>query len=137
MIASFFETLFADLSNPLIGRVSQISEHQIVPGIKAELASHGATEILIWLFEQKTVPEVASIAKESEHVWRPLLSFQFRGVSQPVLCLAVQVQRDVSHCHVLFKLRSTPTPFTQALAQDEAIVSETKNELEAMVGLKG
>jgi hypothetical protein len=26
-----------------------------------------------------------------------------------------------------------PTPFTETLAQDEAIVSETKNELEVMV----
>src|ERR1700751_2465213 len=104
-----------------------------VPGIKVELASDGVGVIPIGLFKQKAVPELGRISKESEPVWCPLPALQARAVFHPVLRLTVQIQRDVSQSHVLLQLRPMSAPFAQALAQDEAVVGETENELEAMI----
>src|SRR5207248_6406504 len=97
-----------------------------MPHIEVELprCCHGI--VTVWLFDKQNISEIACIAEERELVLIAGSTLDVACVPQPKTRMSQQVQSNVGQRDIFFEHRTMPAPLGQALAENEAVVSEAK-----------
>ncbi len=124
MICYFLDALRCNRGDPPVGRIGEALIEHVLPGREQQLPRNRLGEIAIGLLDQQAILPVEHIAMEGQLVG-------IAGEAEEMRPLPDEVERDVRQAEVDFQRRGVTAPFAEPLAEDERVIAEAKQVIEA------
>ncbi|MNT15825.1 hypothetical protein D3C72_1509010 [compost metagenome] len=130
MIAHFFHGLGGNRTQLFIAALhAHPLPQQLQPGGEHGVAQHGECKITARQLGQRHIEVIAFIAQKSQLVFIMAIPFHLPGQCEHGARLPNKIERNVGHGNVLFQDRRMAAPFTDALGQDQAAVTDAQQVL--------
>jgi hypothetical protein len=127
VIGHFLFGLGGDAAQRLVGRGGgDGAPERLHEGSEIELAQHGVGEVAVVALDQQAVHVVALTAQEGEVVLAAALALEFAGMGIERAGLAEQVETHIGKRQFLFEDRRMAAPFRQAVAEDQAVIGDSR-----------
>ena len=124
MVSDLLDRLVREFAQELILRFGQPLEQQCCQVEIEQMPSDRLREVAVGLLDQQAVAEIEHVAVEGELVSVARLAEQ-QGR------LANQVEREVGEAEIDLERRRVPAPFAEPLAEDQRVVAEAQQIIEA------